>query len=156
MGTAEAAIREVEEFHAFLVRWLNGSCPRGGTLVEEQLARFDPDFLAISPGGRLQTREALREWLAGAWGTQPRLSIRISNAKLRRRGASSILLTYEEHQTAGPESNSRLSTVLFVVPHDDPSSVHWFHLHEVWLPTEAEGQSGGRGSAPVNTTRSEP
>jgi hypothetical protein len=130
---AESAVRRVYEFHEFLEQWLGGVMPHDVAAVHAQIGNFDPEFQCLPPIGRVQTRDALLNWLLEAFGSQPGLSIAIEKVNVRRTHEDMVLLTYEEHQLRPKESNRRLSSGVFVADPGATSTVRWFHLHEVAL-----------------------
>jgi len=132
---SKRAEREVREFHRFLTDWFNGDAPEGTAFVERHPA-FDPGFLYITPAGVERSLDFFSRWAATSRGSQPGTAIEIRNVTVRHETESSVLLTYEEHQTWTGGDSHRLSSVLFVLKPGAPNGVGWFHLHEVWLPDE--------------------
>jgi hypothetical protein len=130
---AESAVRHVYEFHAFLEQWLGGVMPYDVAAVYAQIGNFDPEFLCLPPTGRVQTRDALLNWLLEAYGSQPGLRIGIEKVNVRRSHEDMVLLTYEEHQLRPKETNRRLSSAVLVADPGGTSTGRWFHLHEVLL-----------------------
>jgi hypothetical protein len=130
---AESAVRRVYEFHEFLEQWLSGVMPYDVAAVHAQIGNFDPEFQCLPPTGRVQTRDALLNWLLEAFGSQPGLSITIEKVNVRRTQEDMVLLTYEEHQLRPKGSNRRLSSAVFVAEPGGTTSSRWFHLHEAIL-----------------------
>jgi hypothetical protein len=130
------AEREIRDFHRFLTDLFNGDAPGNPALVEHHLNAFDPGFSYITHAGALRSLGDLSRWAANARGSQPGTAIEIRNVTVRRETPTSVLLTYEEHQTWTGGDSHRLSSVLFIAKPDAPNGVGWFHLHEVWLPDE--------------------
>jgi hypothetical protein len=130
---AAAALREVHEFHAFLAEWFAGRAVAGDDTLREQFQRFAPDMQYIDPGGAVGDTVTIENALTNAHGSAPSIAIAVRNAIVRRADATSVLVTYEEHQTGGDSDTSRLTTALFVAKADAPNGVGWFHVHEVWL-----------------------
>ncbi len=67
---AESAVRCVYEFHEFLEQWLSGVMPYNVAAVHAQIGNFGPEFQCLPPTGRVQTRDALLNWLLEAFGSQ--------------------------------------------------------------------------------------
>ncbi len=130
---AESAVRRVYEFHEFLEQWLGGVMPYDAAAVHTQIGNFDPEFQCLPPTGRVQTRDALLNWLLEAFGSQPGLRIGIEKMNVRRTHEDMVLLTYEEHQLRQKETNRRLSSAVFVADPGGTGTGRWFHLHEVIL-----------------------
>ena len=130
---ASAALKDVYDFHAFLAEWYSGRSLAGASTLADQRRRFAPDMQYISPHGDTFDGSDIESMLAGAYGTEPTISIAVHNATVRRAGVGSVLVTYEELQTGGSQDTRRLTTALFVPKPDAPNGVGWFHVHEVWL-----------------------
>ena len=133
---AERAEQEIYDLHRFLTDWFNGDAPDYAAFVERRFSAFDPAFFYITPAGVLRSLDFFSRWASTSRGSQPGTAIEIRNVTVRRETPTSVLLTYEEHQTWTGGDSHRLSSVLFVVKPDAPNGVGWFHLHEVWLPDE--------------------
>lgn len=130
---AAAALREVHDFHAFLADWFAGRVAADDATLQEQFRRFATDMQYVNPSGGVGDTKSIETALANAHGSSPSMAIEVRNATVRRAGAGSVLVTYEEHQSGGERDNKRLTTALFVPKTDAPNGVGWFHVHEVWL-----------------------
>ncbi len=133
---ATAVLQEVRDFHAFLADWFSGRSAAGAETLAAQRQRFAPDMQYISPSGAMVDAITIETMLGGAHGGEPAIAIEIRNPTVRRADETSVLVTYEEHQTGGVQDNSRRTTALFVPKADAPNGVGWFHVHEVWLVSE--------------------
>ena len=131
---SQRAEREIHDFHRFLSDWFNGDAPDDAAFVHRRFSAFDPGFFYVTPAGVVRSLEYFSRWAATARGSQPGTAIEIRNVTVRRETRTSVLLTYEEHQSWTGGDSHRLSSVLFVAKPDAPNGVGWFHLHEVWLP----------------------
>ena len=136
MTLVQCAVREIHDFHSFLVAWSKGSAPDDPNLLARRLAGFDPSFFAISRrAAEYAASRISRPWLRTSHGRQPSLRIEIASVEARRADGVSALLTYEESQTSDENgSTRRLATSVFLPKADAPNGAVWFHLHEVWLP----------------------
>lgn len=127
-GLASDAWEKIERFHVFLERWLRGDGEPARRRIEEALAPFDAEFLAIDPGGNRQTRDQLIRWLEESWGRDPSLSIRLAKPELLWEAEGAALLGYQEHQE-GRAPSSRRAITLF---HSRKGFARWVHLSETW------------------------
>ncbi len=128
---------EINELHRFFEKWFNGDLPDN----DESFSRFSevmaPDFVIVSPNGRLTDRQSLIAALRSAYGkwqdqAEPG-KIWIEHYQLMHTERAMALVSYEEWQEVGGESRGRLSSALFRVRDGTPNGVEWLHVHETWL-----------------------
>jgi len=136
------AQREVREFHEFIEDWLAGRPEQDGGRFDRAEAVLPDDFEIISPSGERRDGERIRSDLRGGHGasadSDPAFRIRIENARVRVEREDECLLTYEEWQRRDGDWTGRVSSALFRRRADAPNGVEWAHLHETWLPDDAD------------------
>ena len=145
VGVEARCRREVDELHAFFVRWFTGAVPR----TREELARFTDAMHAememVTAGGDRHTLASLAETIDCAHGcmegSRAGFAIAVRNVRvLRSLGAGaerSHLVSYEEWQTVGAAETARVSTALFREQGGAPNGLAWLHLHETYLAGHA-------------------
>ncbi|MEX2466974.1 MAG: DUF4440 domain-containing protein [Gemmatimonadota bacterium] len=131
------AQQEIEELHRFFQDWFRGEA------VEASLSRLEaalaPDFVLITPGGRVLDRNTVVTGVASQRGSDPAARLWIENVTLRQAWAELMIVTYEEWQERrGSAARGRLSTVVFGTHARPPTDLQWVHLHETWLGTPQE------------------
>jgi len=140
MTISDDAEREVRAFHEFLEDWLTGRLPEDDG--DRADAVIPDDFEILSPTGERRSGSTLRADLRGARGafadSDPAFEIRIGSFRRRDERERTCLVTYEEWQRVDGEWDGRVSSALFRRADDAPNGVEWVHLHETWLPGEAE------------------
>ncbi len=127
--------REVVELHQFFEDWFCGLTDA----FERVEAALADNFVLISPRGEMRTREKLLEDLRVARGCRrgDPFEIRIEACEVRAVEFGLALVTFEEWQRLGEREAGRVSTALFRVDREAPCGVRWMHLHETWLPGNA-------------------
>lgn len=133
MPTLETCRREIEDLHAFFVRWYAGRIDRGEfDRLERALA---PEFEMISPTGGRSDRAAVLDWIRESYGREAPgdFDIEIRNAELVRDLGEHALVRYEEWQCENGDENGRISTVLLREADPAPGGVEWIDLHETAL-----------------------
>lgn len=127
--------REVVELHRFFEDWFYG---RTDDFSRAEAALAD-DFVMVSPRGEVRSRQALLDGLRQAHGCRrgDAFTIRIDNCEVRAVEFGLALVTYEEYQQLNEREAGRISTALFRVDPNAPCGVRWLHLHETWLPGNA-------------------
>jgi hypothetical protein len=141
--------KEIEELHAFFVRWFNGTCPEDdGVFAAGVLDHLAPSFTLIPPAGTILDRTALATAIRASHGSSPDFAIEIRAiqirvGEIRARAGDLIVATYEEWQRAAaystPPENGRIATALLRVRGQDEhraDCLEWLHVHETWLPAE--------------------
>jgi hypothetical protein len=140
MRLRENAEREVREFHEFIERWLAGRSDSDA--YDRARAVLPDDFEIVSPSGERrdgeQVRSDLRAGHGSATDSEPPLQIRVTDLRTRVEDENGCLLTYEEWQRRDGDWKGRTSSVLFRPVDDTPNDVEWVHLHETWLPEDAD------------------
>ncbi|MGI9476225.1 MAG: DUF4440 domain-containing protein [Hyphomicrobiaceae bacterium] len=128
---------EIEEMHAFIAGWFQGSVAQDAALFEAQFARrLDPALVNIQPSGQVLTRADLLDGIRAGYGGNSKFSIEIDDVALRWADDGLALVTYVEFQRGArntvPSDNRRISTVLF---RDAPGAAQpvWLHIHETGL-----------------------
>jgi len=128
---------EINDLHRFFTDWFNGAIPDTDATWSAFENVMGPGFALVSPGGVVLARAALLESLRPLHGQHaPDVGFRISirGFTCRRIGSETILVTYEEWQSANGAEKGRLSTALFERNPAMPNRVQWMHVHETWLP----------------------
>ena len=132
------AEREVREFHEFIENWLAGRTDDYAR-AEEVLP---DDFEIVSPSGERrdggEIRADLRAGHGSAADSDPPFEIRVTDVQTRVERETGVLLAYDEWQRRDGEWEGRTSSVLFRPDDDAPNGVEWVHLHETWLPDDAD------------------
>ena len=142
MGTsaddlAAAAVREVEELHAFFEEWLGGTGPRTDAALQRLETALGPDFSMVTPEGARLRRDDVTGWLRDAHGAKGKAGpfrIIIREPEVLHVAPPLVSVGYVEEQHQGEAVTSRRSTALFQV---DARGVQWLNLHETWLPAPA-------------------
>lgn len=136
LRVCDCAIKEVIDFHNYLVDVSTGNLG-GDPLV--RLSGFHRDFVYILPEGGVIGYDALSSVMPSWHGAQPNMQIAIKILQSYQCGENSCIILYEEHQVgAVAGDNSRISSALFLSDPAAPSGVVWRHLHESWLPIQAD------------------
>lgn len=133
MPTFETCRREIEDLHAFFVRWYAGKTDREAfDRLERALA---PEFEMIAPTGDRSDREAVLEWIRESYGREDQgaFDIAIRNAELVREFDDHALVRYEEWQRRADDENGRISTVLLRAADEAPGGLEWVDLQETAL-----------------------
>ena len=123
---------EIEELHKFFVDWFTGMVD-ADSFDEGFLARFDSDFLFVSPAGIILTLKELSSKIRNTHHTYENFHISIRKVKLQRVLDNEIIATYEEWQRNGVTSiasdNGRVATVVF----KKTEPLRWLHVHETMI-----------------------
>jgi|TARA_B110000091_G_C13673704_1_gene414875 hypothetical protein len=123
---------EIEELHKFFVGWFTGTFD-AGSFDEGFLARFDPDFLFISPTGIILTLKELSSKIRNTYHTNENFRISIRKVKIQHVLNNEIIATYEEWQrnsiTSIAPDNGRVTTVIF----KKTEPLRWLHVHETLI-----------------------
>lgn len=130
----QSARAEIAELHQFFEDWFNGAIEDSDASFARLEKALDSDFELIGPEGRAHSRDSLLVGLRsahGKWAAAPG-RIWIENVRLLRAGDELLLVSYEEWQEVGGETEVRLSSVLFGADPAAPLGLSWLHLHEVW------------------------
>lgn len=133
MPTLETCRREIEDLHAFFVRWYAGRIDREEfDRLERALA---PQFEMISPTGDRSDRAAVLDWIRESYGREAPgdFDIEVRNVELVRDLGEYALVRYEEWQCQDGDENGRISTVLLHEADSAPGGVEWIDLHETAL-----------------------
>jgi len=140
MALRDHAEREVREFHEFIEEWLTGRADRED--YDRAEAVLPDDFEILSPTGDGRDGPTLRADLRDGHGvfadSDPPFEVRIADLRTRDEPESTCLVTYEEWQRTDGDWEGRVSTAFFRRAVDAPNGVEWVHLHETWLPDDAE------------------
>jgi len=135
---ARAAVRETEDFHAFLRDWLVGALPRTPAAFARMSGVMAPDLRVISPLGTTTELPALLtefEGLHGALADRAgAFAITVEAPAHVHTVGDCTLVTYEEHHRLAGDRSARLATVLYRAREGTPNGVEWLHVHETWLP----------------------
>ncbi len=136
---------EIEELHVFFDDWFGGLIKAGDSVFDGRFsARFDPECILIQPGGVSLDYNQFKEGVRSGYASSPGFKVEIRNVTVRlltvgENNAHDILLvTYEEWQknaiNSTPPNNGRAASVIFKIVRNDPIKLHWYHIHETWLP----------------------
>ncbi|MEM1177917.1 MAG: DUF4440 domain-containing protein [Acidobacteriota bacterium] len=134
---AQACADEVEGLHQFFHDWFVGELPD----TDEAYARFAdalaPEFIIISPSGRVSRRDGLLESLRGAHGSGKETGVKIwiRGFDVRFEQGDLAIVNYEEWQQRRGSKTGRVSTAMLQRDPEAPGGVRWLHLHETWLPS---------------------
>lgn len=132
---------EIVELHAFFEGWLGGTLPATDAAYARVVDTMAPEFAIVTPGGELLLREQLLAQIRGAHGSRPGWRIWIERPALRLAFGGVTVATYEEWQRYGDGAvSARLSTAIFRAQAGAPHGLAWLHVHETWLPAEAQGR----------------
>lgn len=133
IGDDEDVRQEVQALHEFFVGWFAGTLAHSD-FEAAFLARFDPAFLLVAPGGALMTLDDLAASVRRGYASNPGFRIAIRNVRIRQLFDRHILATYEEWQrnalASTPPENARIASVLL----RKAEPLQWLHIHETWLP----------------------
>lgn len=123
---------EIVRRHAFFVDWYTG---RASDADMDACARsFAPDMRIIWPDASEHDREPLIERLRAGRGRSPDdFAIEVIMHHALDLGPDLVLITFDEHQVSGGESNARRATALFSRDDDAPEGVVWRYLHQTWI-----------------------
>jgi hypothetical protein len=129
---AALAEAEVRARHAFFVDWFTG---RADEADFDTCARaFAPDMRRIGPEGAVQDRDAVLAMLRAARDARPEgFAITIAMGPAQGLASDTVLVTYDEGQTASGRHTLRRSTAVFTADAAAPEGVVWRHLHETWI-----------------------
>ncbi|HAC69563.1 MAG TPA: hypothetical protein DCP19_17440 [Pseudomonas sp.] len=117
---------EVVDLHLLIEAFFS----RGEGDVASLIERFHPDFSMITTTGNHIDLSHLAQMFGNRIGTQPGLTIELSEFKTLAEWGDGSLVGYREtHHVKGGDSRSRLSTALLLVRE---GRVLWRHLHETW------------------------
>ena len=123
---------EIEELHKFFVDWFTGMVD-ADSFDEGFLARFDSDFLFVSPAGIILTLKELSSKIRNTHHTYENFHISIRKVKLQSVLDNEIIATYEEWQrnsiTSIASDNGRVATVIF----KKTEPLRWLHVHETMI-----------------------
>jgi len=124
--------RMIQELHRFFQDWFRGVVAE--TALSRLEAALSPDFVLITPAGRVLDRQTVLTGVGSQHGSDPVARLWIENVTLRRAWTESMIVTYEEWQERrGRAARGRLSTVVFGTHPLQPTGLEWVHLHETWL-----------------------
>jgi hypothetical protein len=126
--TAAASV-EIDGLHRLLQAWFRAE---GDADPAPILARFDEDFMMVTPAGKLITYEQFSGGLPAMRGSRPTLIMEITDVVVRHATESSAIVTYQERQIQDCGSTVRISTALLLRRPDRPTPV-WRHLQETWI-----------------------
>ena len=135
--SGDAAVAEVEELHAFFVRWFRGQVAESDAEFERFASALAPEFEMVVPSGSLLTREQVLEGVRGAhgqWRDDGGSRIEVRNAKAHPTGAGVFRVSYEEWQQRAGELKGRRSTAL--LRQGKAGRLEWLHVHETWMASE--------------------
>lgn len=103
---------------------------RGEAQVQAMVERFHPEFSMVSPSGMEVGLQQVAALFAQRAGSQPGLSIELSEMQALAQWPDGALVRYREtHRLSGQEAKTRISTALFSLQGEQ---VLWRHLHETW------------------------
>lgn len=128
MPTVESCQREIEQLHAFFVRWYCGTTDS----FDRVEAALGPSFERVSPDGTIHDRETVLDGVRGNHDEFANFEIAIRNVEPVFTTPEHTLVRYEEFQTTPNGENGRLSTALFGPAAGEPAA-EWQHLQETWL-----------------------
>ncbi|OLS27418.1 MAG: hypothetical protein HeimC3_04170 [Candidatus Heimdallarchaeota archaeon LC_3] len=136
----ELCSNEIKELHLFFENWFTGNIENNS----HQFSRFTNSigdfFFLIPPRGGIIKRNEIIEIVKSNYGqyhTNPNdFKIWIKNINFQYVIESSIILTYEEWQRIGKETQARLSSAVFNISNkeDNKNEIMWLHVHEVTIP----------------------
>ena len=129
-----AAVAEVEQLHAFFVRWFRGEVPESEAEFERFASALAPEFEMVVPSGILLARAQVLAGVRGAygqWQDNEGATIEIRNPKAHAIGGGLIRVSYEEWQQRLGEWKARRSTAL--LRSIERGRVEWLHVHETWI-----------------------
>ena len=128
------AAAEVEQLHAFFVRWLDAVDPDPALTLERFTKVAARSFRLIPPGGAVLGRQAGIDWLTASRasrGSRERpFVIGTDEVEAFEIGPGVCLVTYVERQDGPAGANVRRSTALFRDAAGTPCGVEWLHVHE--------------------------
>jgi hypothetical protein len=128
--------REVIELHDFFVNWLHGKLPNTPQAFHRVEHVLSPDFLLISPDGKITNNKSLLTSIRAAHGARPSLNMWIESVQLQQQIDNLLIVTYEEWQRENDNTTARISTAVFRVESNAPQGLRWLHVHETWLAIE--------------------
>lgn len=130
---------EIEELHRFFTDWFNGAIADTDATWAALENGLAPDFILVTPYGRVLAREALLTSLRplnGQHDTAAGFKIWIRNFTCRHIAEHTVVVTYEEWQTLHGKETGRISTAVFERNAAMPNRVRWVSVHETWLSRE--------------------
>lgn len=129
----ECCILEVIELHAFFQAWLRGELPASDAVFSRFASAVGPEFILISPGGKVAGFTETAGWIRSAYGTRPGVLLWTDDHVVRYADEHVVLITYREHQTRDGATTMRISSALFRRDDAAPRDVLWLHVHETWV-----------------------
>lgn len=136
---AQRAAAEVEQLHAFFVRWLDAVDPDPALTLERFTAVAAPGFRLIGPDGAVLERQAVIDWLAASRSSRgtaaKRFAIAARQVEAREIAAGLCLVTYVERHDGPDGPNARRCSALFRDALGTPLGVAWLHVHETAIET---------------------
>ena len=132
---------EIEDLHAGVVDWINGTCERSGEMFDNIYAgRLDKGFALVAPTGHRLSRDMVTQYIEGVHGTNPDFRIQISDVRVVSE-TDEMLVAHclMWHKNANQSANSNLGRNLSAVFAKDsamPNGLRWVFAHESALPQE--------------------
>jgi hypothetical protein len=139
MAPKDLVIDEVIRLHRFFDAWYEGD---DGLTIEEFADAMDPLFTIVAPDGYVVSRAAIISAVEDGFGTGD-VSITVENFDVIERDGYSVC-RYDEVQTSGKETTTRISTAILEPDARTPGGYRWMSVHETW----AHGQAGAGNPTP--------
>lgn len=131
--------KEILGLHQFFEAWFNAKLPDNDEAFKRVSKALSPDFIMITPSGRIIDRSSLLTNLRSMNGfylqeDQPS-SIWIKNINQHWVTDNYCITNYEEWQGKKDRTDGkgRISSALFEKHDEAVNGVRWVHLHETWL-----------------------
>ena len=137
----EMVKKEIEELHAGVVDWINGTCERSGAVFDDIYAgHLDKAFVLVAPTGHRLSRDMVTNYIEGTHGSNPEFRIQISDIQVvfetNEMLAAHCLMW---HKNANQSANSNLGrnlSAVFVKDSTMANGLKWVFAHESALPQE--------------------
>lgn len=130
----ERAAAEVEQLHAFFVRWLDAVDPDPKLTLERFTTVAAHDFHLVAPSGAMLGRKQVVDWLVASRASRGRAEHRFTMAtehtEAREVAPGLCLVTYVERQDGPDGPDARRCSALFREAGGTPCGVAWLHVHE--------------------------
>lgn len=128
---------EVFAFHRFLTKWYAGREQPDKLLFTEFTDVLDPEFVLVTPYGRIVKRDELVDRVWKAYGAHAKASrpfkVWVERFEGRPLSDELHLAMYEEWQWVDARTRVRQTSAIFRKSEQARNGVEWVHVHETWL-----------------------
>ena len=137
----EAVKKEIEELHAGVVEWINGTRERSEQEFNTIYAgRLDAGFQLVAPTGHRISREMVTNYLEGTHASNPDFRIQITDVRVVHENNGMVLahclMWHKNAQQSGSSNLGRNLTAGFSNDSSMPNGLKWVFAHESALPQD--------------------